>query len=325
MVFDWHYGNQASYPTLEKLQTEGFSQTWATPAVTRYYDGRNDWDNTFGNIRGFLRAGARRQVPGECTCTWVHGIWGGRNLFELNLYGVVFSADCAWNPLAAADAAYRWKFGRHWFGLRGADVEQQVEQAIHRPFGTAREQKFWANNRVLEEMLAAPLAKTAEEIGKRPQIVEEAKELERLCTRATAILARWQAAATRNKTSAEFYAHDVHIHATLARRILIVNDLVAAYERAKGLGTPERPQELQPELERLEALAADYTQIEAMFARSVREAGGGPCGWGGWCPFVAGGGILFRAPQGRAEIEKQIAHLTKIATAAKLPATPFAP
>ncbi|MBM3500855.1 MAG: hypothetical protein FJX74_19525, partial [Armatimonadetes bacterium] len=56
-VFDWHYGNQPSYPSLERLQNAGFAETWATPAITRYYDGSNDWDNTFGNVSGFLRAG----------------------------------------------------------------------------------------------------------------------------------------------------------------------------------------------------------------------------------------------------------------------------
>jgi len=322
-IFDWHYGNQATYPSLERLQSKGFAQTWATPAITRYYSSRDDWDETFGNVSGFMRAGAQRKVPGECTCTWVHGIWGGRNLFELNLYGLAFSGECAWNPLSANPADFRWKFGREWFGLSGPDLEQEVRQAIHAPYGEGKEQKFWASCGSQEEMLAPPVAKTAEEITKRPEIVQEAKELLAYCDRADTILAKWRQAATRNQVTIDFLAHDVHIHATVARRIIAVKSLMDAWERAKELPPAERQAALEPEIERLKQLAADYRQMEAMFDRSIHEAGGGKCGWGPWWPFVSGGGILFRAPQGREQIEKEIAYLTQALTAEKLPESVF--
>ncbi len=324
-IFDWHYGNQASYPSLEHLQSEGFTETWATPAITRYYDASDDWNNTFGNVSGFLRAGAERKVPGECTCTWVHGVWGGRNLFELNLYGLVFSGECAWAPWAGDTADFRWKFGRHWFGLTGSDLDEQVLYAIHAPFGEGKEQRFWASNGIEEEMLAAPLAKTAENLKARPEMVDDAKALLAFCERDQKILDEWKQKATRNQVTIDYLAHDVHIHATLARRILAVGSLVAAYERAKALPVAERKAALQPEIGSLQKLVADYQQIETMFDRSVLEAGGGKCGWGPWYPFVAKGGVMFRAAEGRGEVAKEIAYLRKATETDRLPEGAFGP
>ena len=324
-IFDWHYGNQASYPSLENLQSEGFSQTWATPAVMRYYSARNDWDESFGNISGFMRAGAQRQVPGECTCTWVHGIWGGRNLFELNLYGLVYSASCAWNPLAADAADFRWRFGREWFGLDAPDLEQQVTQAIHAPYGDGKEQKFWTGNAVEEEMLAVPLSATAQALRDRPALASEAAELLAFCDRADGILAQWSAAATRNRVTVKYLGMDVHIHATLARRILAVAAIQQAWPALQAAAPAQREALLKPHLDALRSLVADYRRIESDFTSSILEAGGGNCGTGPWYPYIAKGGVIFRAPQGREAVETDIARLAALMPQPALPADPLAP
>lgn len=311
IVFDWHYGNQSSYPSLERLQRRGFVHTWATPAVTRYYDAPNDFDNTFGNIQGFLRAAAKAKVPGECTCTWVHGIWGGRNLFELNLYGLLWSAECAWNPVASDAETFRWKFARQWFGLDGKPrlVEEEVLRAVHAPYGSAKEQKFWRDNRNLEPVIAEAPAATAKRIAENPSLPSEAEALLSVCAAARGILERWQKEAKRNRVTADFLLHDVHIHETVARKILAVDALTKAYAGARERPVAERAAALAPAITQLRTVVADLTEIETMFRRSVREAGGGECGWGGWVPFVAKGGILFRAAEGRKGIEELVAQL----------------
>jgi hypothetical protein len=322
-IFDWHYGNQAAYPSLERLQNLGFSETWATPAITRYYDASNDWDNTFGNVSGFMKAGAERKVPGECTCTWVHGIWGGRNLFELNLYGLVFSADCAWSPLPADYADFRWRFARHWFGLQQGDLERQVREAIHYAYGEPKEEGFWSSNRTPEEMLAAPLAKTTEEIRNRPEIVAEAQRLLGFCDRAQAVLTTWEQAATRNQVTVKYAGQDVLIHKTLATRTIAVAGLVEAWEKAKALPVEQRAAALAEPLGQLGEVVADYAAIEQGFRDSVLEAGGGECGSGGWYPFIAKGGVIFRAQEGRAEVEKQLAHIREAMAKETMPERPF--
>ena len=259
VVFDWHYGNQRAYPSLDNLLSLGFSQTWATPAITRYYRKHcNDWHDTFGNLQGFMKAGLQRDVPGECTCTWVHGIWGGRNLFELNYYGLVFSGECAWNPMAASEDDFKCKFALHWFGLQGEDMEQEVHQAIHAPYGERKEQKFWRDCRGLEPILGEPPKSTAKLIGENSALVDEAKELIRLCDRADKVLNQWQASATRNKTTVDFLKHDVHMHRAAANRLLAIDAALRWLKKGTaGKGTPAPAEVTKP----FEDLLRDYDQL----------------------------------------------------------------
>ncbi len=301
-VFDWHYGNQRDYPSLDRLMKLGFTNTWATPAVTRYYNrGGDDWHATFGNIRGFLRAGVRRGVPGECTCTWVHGLWGGRNLFELNLYGLLFSADCAWNPMMASESDFQRKFPQHWFGLRGKDLEDETRRAVHEPYGVPAEQKFWRDNRILEPILGEPPVATLSRLQKHPELPVQAQELLRFCARADRQLADWKARAVRNRRTLDFLMHDVHIHRAAARRLLVIADFRAWCEKRGG--PPPKPL-----LDGLRKLDNDYREIERMFQRSILEAGGGSPGWGS----MASGIIRFRVSPGREGIEKLLRRLAPL-------------
>jgi len=225
-VFDWHYGPQEDYPSLDRLLDAGFSQTWATPAVTRYYDGTNDWGNTFANIGGFARAGARRRVPGICTCTWVHGMWGGRNLFELNLYGLVYSAESGWNPERNIDTLeFGRRFAAAWLGYRGSDAALRVSQGIHAAYGERAEQGFWRDNRGLEPLVGSPLLAVAERGVDSPGIGDEARRLLTFCDRADAALLALQAKALRNQVTLDTFRHDVRIHRLAANRIRVGLDL----------------------------------------------------------------------------------------------------
>ncbi|MBM4048264.1 MAG: hypothetical protein FJ279_24435, partial [Planctomycetes bacterium] len=311
VIFDWHYGNQRDYPSLDRLLKLGFSETWATPAITRYYSGNDDWLDTFGNIQGFMKAALRRKVPGQCTCTWVHGIWGGRNLFELNLYGLLFSAECSWNALASSDADFRRKFAAHWFGLEGENLDQEALQAIHAPFGERKEQKFWRDSRALEPILGEPPKDTAKRLKENPALVDDAKSLLTFCDRADAVLDKWAKQAKRNKATLAFLKHDVHIHQAAARRILCLDAVLRWQEKAKSQPLGAAPKDV---IEPLVALVKDYDQIEAMFLRSVKEAGGGDCvdkhSWSN----TAKGDIWFRARAGREGVEKLIEALKQGAT-----------
>ncbi|MBI3920372.1 MAG: beta-N-acetylhexosaminidase [Armatimonadetes bacterium] len=323
VVFDWHYGNQASYPSLERLQKKGFVRTWATPAVTRYYDPGNDFDNTFGNIQGFLRAAARVKAPGECTCTWVQGIWGGRNIFELNLYALLWSAECAWNPVASDAAAFRWKYAHHWFGLDGTARAEEVMDAVHRPYGSPKEQKFWRDNRELEPLVGENPGVTAKRLADHPELVADAKALLGYCAKARTILERWQKGVKRNRATVDFLLNDVHIHEVAAWKILAIDALNAAWAGSLEKTAVERHAALTPALTQLQSLTSDLSEIEAMYRRSVLEAGGGECGWGGWVPFITQGGILFRAAEGRKGIEGLLARVKHSLDTDQRSASPF--
>jgi len=314
-IFDWHYGNQRSYPSLDRLAKLGFTNVWATPAVTRYYSAPNDFDNTFGNIRGFLTAAAERQLPGECTCTWCHGIWGGRNHFELNLYALLYSAQCAWSPAASAEDDFRRRFARHWFGLEGKGLAEEVLAAWHAPFGRAKEQLFWSDSRAAEPVLAASPAQTIADLEKTPKLPAEARQLLVFCGRARKILTRWQTSANRNATTADFLLHDVHIYETLARRILLLQRLARTWPEIRAAEPQRRAALASPIVAELESLAADYREMERMFDRSILEAGGARCGKGSF----SGGEICFRSQQGREAVEKLAARLRSLETPGAAP------
>jgi hypothetical protein len=323
VIFDWHYGNQASYPSLERLQRKGFNRTWATPAVTRYYSGSDDFDETFGNIQGFLRAGAKAGVPGECTCTWTHGIWGGRNLFELNFYALLWSAQCAWNPAMSDAETFRWQFARRWFGLEGARRGEEVLQAIHAPFGAHGKQGYWGNCRELEPIIAEKTVATAKRLKEKPELVGQSQELLEHCAQARSILTQWQKEARRNRVTVDYLLHDVHIHEIAARKLLAVDLLLKDWEKARTVSRGQRQAVLSSVLEECERLVKDLDEIEGMYRRSVVEAGGGECGWGGWATFVAKGGIQFRARDGRANLQETIAKLQNASDAEALTELPF--
>lgn len=318
-IFDWHYGNQRSYPSLDRLQKLGFQNVWATPAVTRYYDAPNDFDATFGNIRGFLTAAAEHNLPGECTCTWCHGIWGGRNLFELNLYALLYSAQCAWTPGNSDEDDFRWAFALHWFGLRGAARADEMMTVWHAPFGPAKEQAFWKDCRAAEPWLAMAPGQLYTEISKQPTVVQDAARLQKICAEAERTLDDWKARATRNRSTIDFLAHDVHIYQTLARRIVVLDELGRGWPVLRHASPTRRAEGLQPIVVRLETLIRDYRQMEQMFDRSIKEAGGARCGKGSF----SGGEIRFRSQEGRQTTEKLVERLRRLANNSALPEQPW--
>jgi hypothetical protein len=203
-------------------------------------------------------------------------------------------------------------------------LEQEMLNGIHMPYGTRKEQKFWSNNRIAEEQfIAPPTSKVAETIAKQPELIEQARELQAFCQRANGSLDKLRQQATRNQVSLKFFAHDVLVMATTAKRILLTKQLVDACAEAKTLPADQANVKLQPIVEEMKSLAEDYRTLERDFSDSILDAGGGRCGTGGWVPYISGGGIIFRAPQGRAEIEKDISYLEKALAEGKLPPDGF--
>ena len=225
-VFDWHYGPQKAYPSLDNLIKNGFANPWATPAVTRFYNGTDDWERTFVNIGGFARAGAKSKVPGMCTCTWVHGMWGGRNMFELNLYGLAYSAESSWNPERnIAINEFATTYAAHWFGVRSPDADALIIQAIHTPYGEPEKQGFWRNNRALEPICGSPLTTITELNSDAAALTREAQSLLALCDRADDAVEKLRANATRNSITLDYLRHDIRIHRLAANRVLTAQKL----------------------------------------------------------------------------------------------------
>ncbi len=279
-VFDWHYNAQKDYPSLDNLLKAGFIAPWATPAVTRYYDGSNDWGPTFANIHNFAVAGARRNVPGICTCTWVHGMWGGRNLFELNLYGLAYSGECGWNPSAEVETAtFDRTFVAHWLGCREANAATWMADGIHTPYGKANEQKFWRDNRGQETYAGSPLTAILDLVKVTPSLETDAKTLLGFCDRADAALDALRNASTRNQLTLDYFKHDVRIHRLAANRVLAAAELM---RWSAGLKIPKAVPE--KELLRLDFAASQLSANTAKAGPATKIAEGVlvTCPGGNW-------------------------------------------
>jgi len=235
-IFDWHYGAQKDYPSLDNLLKAGFTAPWATPAVTRFYNASNDWGPTFANIHNFAVAGAQRNVPGVCTCTWVHGMWGGRNMFELNLYGLAYSAECGWNPSEEIETdSFAQAFAIHWLGCQSPEAAGWIRTAIHTPYGEPKEQKFWRDNRNQETFASSPLTTLMDLIKATPSLEADATALHHYCDQAQTALNALIASSTRNLRTLDYFQHDIRIQRLAADRVLAAADLLRWH---KGLNIP---------------------------------------------------------------------------------------
>lgn len=269
-IFDWQYGARKDYPSLDALLNAGFTAPWATPAVTRYYDGSNDWGPTFANIHNFAAAGVKRQVPGLCTCTWVHGMWGGRNMFELNLYGLAYSGECGWNPSTEIEsAAFARAFAAHWLGCLDANAATWIMDGIHTPYGEPQSQKFWRNNRILETYAGSPFTAIMEFVKVEPTLEADAKTLLGFCDRGEAALDSLKKHAKRNQRTLDYFKHDIRIHRLAARRLLAAAELVRWTD---GLQMPKSIPE--KELLRLDFGAPQIASQFAKIAPSAKIAEG---------------------------------------------------
>jgi hypothetical protein len=194
--------------------------------VTRFYNGSDDWNRTFANIGGFAEAAAKRNIPGICTCTWVHGMWGGRNMFELNIYGLLYSAECGWNATRRTTAPeFAEAYAQQWFGVRAQNAADLIAQAVHMPYGTPEEQGFWRDNRALEPICGAPLAASVDLTHPEHNRDDQAHTLIAFCDRADAAIDALRAAATRNTVTLDYLQHDVRIHRLAAERLLAAAEL----------------------------------------------------------------------------------------------------
>jgi hypothetical protein len=157
------------------------------------------------------------------------------------------------------------------------------------------------------------------EIRKQPALARDAPRLLEVCAQARHTLERWKAQATRNRATIDFLIHDVHIYQTLARRILVLDELGRGWPDLRRAPLARRREVLQPILSRLDDLVGDYREMERMFERSIKEAGGARCGKGSF----SGGEIRFRSQEGRQAMEKLAQRLRTLSNGAALPEQPW--
>jgi hypothetical protein len=167
---EWIYHGPATYPTLEAYQQAGFKDVFCSPAVESYSRVWPDHVTTFRAIRGFYRAGAERGCGGAYCTTWefMHGA-----LWENSWYGLLFAAECSWNPNSTSRSQFARRFADIWWGISPADdaVAATVDAALFDPLPGRGPAALWHSGVALRDLLwAAPQRVLRESALKRPEV-----------------------------------------------------------------------------------------------------------------------------------------------------------
>ncbi|MBI4026537.1 MAG: beta-N-acetylhexosaminidase [Verrucomicrobia bacterium] len=279
-IFSYRYDNPKSYPIIKHYQNLGFRKIYVCPAITRYYYScHNRFDKTFGNIRGFLRAGAKAGVTGECTCTWLNGY---RNLLENNWYGLIYSADCAWNPGHHDVADFQRRFAAIWFGFAGEDRGTIIQEVIHAPYARTRDghtRPFWEKARGTMGPLLYPADIPAYErlITTERGLVKDAHRLNALTGEKLKITAEIKKRARRNRRTLEFAELDLRLHRYVANKIIAVEKISEDYKQAYKFQETNPVltiRKLQDIAQALTRMNQEHNYFVRMFTRAIKESGG---------------------------------------------------
>lgn len=279
VVFDWHYGDQSAYPSLQFFQEHGFKRIYACPAVHGFFDVYPQYGLAFRNIAGFTRAAVERQIEGVCCTTW--GMNRGGNA-ENYLYGLAYAAQCAWNSQETDRPAFAERFAAAWLGLAAAGTAgEDMDRAFWFAWQEADQAPFWQQ---LFEVSRLFFGDSTEAIAKRDtvalqRLAEQATVLGKRCDEADAAIGRLRAASTRNHMTLNALQHAVSIHRQVAKKILAMQGLSQRYRTAYAAQprqTAAMAAALAEALADLQALQAREPTLAAGFEEGIRERGGDP-------------------------------------------------
>lgn len=147
---EWIYHGPAEYPTLKQYQQAGFKDVHCCPAVVSYSVIWPDYETTMRGIRGFYRAGAEEGCGGAYCTTWefMHGA-----LIENSMYGLLFAADCSWNPRSTSIGEFDRRFADQWLGTSAQEAPGLVAQGLRQPVARTGAAGMWRNWRLTTDML----------------------------------------------------------------------------------------------------------------------------------------------------------------------------
>ena len=234
---EWIYHGPSSYPTIEEYQNLGFKDVHCSPAVVSYSRVWPDYRTTFRGIRGFYRAGEERGCGGAYCTTWefMHGA-----LVENSMYGLIFAAECSWNPQSTSQAEFDRRFADVWFGVRGEDSRgtgvspvSRIGDTICDPFPTSGKDAMWRNTRMVTQLLwSMPRDVMREYALKQPHIAENVGTLGPLMDEAIRRVDAMSDSATRNHLTLRAAGLAFRMMGYAGRKLATFKDATRLYERA---------------------------------------------------------------------------------------------
>jgi hypothetical protein len=115
VVVDWHYDPQDSFPSLGRLEREGFRDVIVSPGLWTWRTFYPNYARAFRNVAAFAQAGKREGAIGCITAAWGDG--GAENLRENNWAGYAFSAAAAWEPGVPPEEPFLRRFVAVHYGI----------------------------------------------------------------------------------------------------------------------------------------------------------------------------------------------------------------
>ncbi len=121
----WVYGAEKSYDKYIQPFAAAGMETWVAPGVSNWSLVYPDNSNALPNIQGFARDGQRLGSKGLLTTVWNDD---GEGLFNLDWYGLLFTAAAGWQPGEASIPDYKAVFGTLFHGDTTGKVDQAQDE-----------------------------------------------------------------------------------------------------------------------------------------------------------------------------------------------------
>lgn len=262
---EWIYHGPAGYPTIRQYQDCGFVDVFCCPAVVSYSRIWPDFPTTFRGIRGFYQSGAAAHCGGAYCTTWEFR-YGA--LLENSMIGLIYAAECSWNPASTSLADFFRRFAGWWFGIHTPGSNALLEHALVAPLPRTPQTAVLFSKEMRRLFTTLPSRICADMLEKRPVFTEHAARLPELMAEPRRKLAQLRAAASRNALTLraaetafgllELQGIKISVH----RRIADVLSQAAAAEPAAAAAAVTRAAQLLSRLRAaLNASAEQYREF----------------------------------------------------------------
>ncbi len=262
IIFDWHYG-ETSVQTVKYFTSQGFD-VYVCPALSGYGRLAAPYDQATRNIYKFIGEGAQGGAIGECTCAWELRLG---HFFTSDYWGILLSADRAWNIGAGDLADYEKRFCKAFFGLddlRPIEYYREVSDGYASIFQDAVPPRSWIAFDPTEKDIGQDYGSkiTAEMLAASEEKLEEL----------VAMLDDLRASVTRNADALDFADFPAYSTRAMLRKLAFFRRAEQAIEQARDEPNTERSR-LAEAIELLEQIDADEECLEHRFEEASERFG----------------------------------------------------
>ncbi|MEN6345380.1 MAG: family 20 glycosylhydrolase [Armatimonadia bacterium] len=231
---EWIYHGPSSYPQIEQYQKAGFKDVHCCPAVVGYSRIYPDYRTTFRGISGFYKAGEEHKCGGAYCTTWefMHGA-----LIENSWYGLIYSAECAWNPESTPKTEFNRRFADEFFGLRDAAAADQIESTISDPLPMDRKVSQWRNLGTLTDLIWCAPNRVIRDFAMKqpPALAQSAGEFATALEAPLGRVADLSARASTNKVTLQATGLALQMMSYAAHKLEVMQQAGVTYRAAADL------------------------------------------------------------------------------------------